>query len=981
MNPIPESGLTDSALLRMMQRLGLNSMRGRYLWGSAVFLVLLMVAALYGQHVVQQVSHQSDANSLQRQAARYQLQEVTNHIWVTQISLQGYMLTPDPQHRERVLNSLDRILVEVPLLADSPWITRDPINQQTARKLLNDLVRLRAEVERIMQTRVTPSLLYPAIPLMLDVMLPATIEFDTAATLAIEDAKLLINQTGQNEIYRNFSDARRAWQQLAGAFRNLVANRFGIFGDPEEGIRGQAHNIRLYMETIEANLQRLSHLQEKYTFELQEEESLNKMLQLLPQWRQAYKKVYAILTSDNWRTDVPLLRDSINPLFSDIWNNIRLLDKVLEAFTKEDITTLTHTADRLSNAIWLLMLVATFVVLFGYFVYHYSILRPISRVSAALKAEARGITGPVINSGTTRETSDLIDAFDLMRRQVHSRQQRLEAVFDYAAEGIITVDQNGSIESFNAAAERLFRHRAEEVLGLNIARLIPELDQVGVQLANLAQRAEQNTSSGETEHTALRKDRSVIDVSIKVSTIKLPEKLLYCILIADISERKAMLDHLTNLAQNDTLTGLSNRGFFQNELERVLHDVRRHPDQRCALLYIDLDNFKYVNDTLGHGAGDQLLIEVAELLQARTRKSDLLARFGGDEFTVLVYDAHTESIMQIAEEFRQLLADYTFRHDGRQIDIGCSIGVAIVDNHSQSTRALLAQADFACHLAKRGGRNRVHLFNPDNETDMGAMSREIGWSRRIKQALENNQFQLACQPVVRAEQNDIAFFEILLRLPGENGEYIAPSAFIPAAERFGLGGDIDRWVIDRALQLMALQRNKNPGLVFSVNLCASTLNDTGLCGYLDERLAHYDLTADCLIFEIPEHVATDQLAALQLLLKRLRGTGCRTALDDFGCGMSSFSYLQDLPIDMIKIDGRYIRDIVDNKVHQAMLQAFNDVAHAMNIETLAENVESEAVLECVRSLGVDYIQGFHLGQPDVSLPCAAASTVGSDAMN
>ena len=981
MNSLPDSGPADGAFFKLLQRLGLNSMRGRYLWGSAVFLILLMAAALYGQSVVRQVSYQSDSNSLQRQAARYQLQEITNQIWITQISLQGYMLTPEPRHRDQVLISLDRILVEVPLLADSPWIMRDNANQQIARKLLNDLVRLRAEVERIMQIRVTPSLLYPAIPLMLDVMLPATIEFDTAATLAIEDAKLLIHQSGQNEIYRNFSEARRAWQQLAGAFRNLVANRFGIFGDPETGIRGQAHNIRLYMETIEASLQKLVHLQEKHTFELQEEESLNKMLQLLPQWRHAYKKVYAILTSDNWRTDVPLLRDGINPLFSDTWNNIRLLDKELDAFSKEDISTLTHAADRLSNAIWLLMLLATFVVMFGYFVYHYSILRPTARVSAALKAEARGITGPVIKSGSTRETSDLIDAFDLMRRQVHSRQQRLEAVFDHAAEGIITVDQNGSIESFNAAAERLFRRRAEEVLGVNIAQLIPELDEVGTRLANLAKRSEQDAASGEAEHTALRKDHSVIDVSIKVSTIQLPDKLLYCIIIADISERKAMLSHLTHLAQNDTLTGLSNRGFFQSELERVLHDVRRHPDQHCALLYIDLDNFKYVNDTLGHSAGDQLLIEVAELLQARTRKSDLLARFGGDEFTVLVYDAHTDSIMQIAEEFRQLLADYSFRHDGRQVDIGCSIGVSVIDNNSQSTRDLLAQADLACHLAKRGGRNRVHLFNPDNETDMSAMSREIGWSRRIKQALEHNQFQLACQPVIRAGQNDVAFFEILLRLPGESGELIAPSAFIPAAERFGLGGDIDRWVIEQALQLMVLQRDRNPDLVFSINLCASTLNDTSLCDYVEGRLAHHGIPATSLVFEIPEHVATDQLAGLQALLERLRKTGCRTALDDFGCGMSSFSYLQDLPIDMIKIDGRYIRDIVENPVHQAMLRAFNDVAHTMNIKTLAENVESEAVQQCVTRLGVDYIQGFHLGKPDVSLPCATVSRICDTAIN
>jgi len=437
-----------------------------------------------------------------------------------------------------------------------------------------------------------------------------------------------------------------------------------------------------------------------------------------------------------------------------------------------------------------------------------------------------------------------------------------------------------------------------------------------------------------------------------------------------------MLEHLRAKTEHDDLTGIHNRSYFLDELARVVEHMRR-ADKVSTLLYIDLDNFKYVNDMLGHLAGDRLLIEVSELLRKRTRRSDLIARLGGDEFCMLLYDTRAEEAQSIAESFRKALAAYRFRQASEQVDVGCSIGVAMINTETRSAEEVLSRADFACLLAKRDGRNRVHIFDVKDELNVAALSLDMGWSRRIKDAIEHNRFVLAGQPIVDTRTLQTSTHEILIRLRDEHGILIKPSGFLPAAERFGLCADIDRWVIVNAIRMLAEQRRVSPGLHYSINLSGQTLSEPAVCDLIIHALRRYGLNPSALTFEVTETVAIANMALAETFLTKLREIGCSTALDDFGAGMSSFGYLRELPVDFVKIDGRFVRNLAGSVTDQAMVRAMNDIAHALGKKTIAEFVEDAVCFQLLREFGVDFAQGFHLGRPEV-IPASAHISSGSD---
>jgi diguanylate cyclase (GGDEF)-like protein/PAS domain S-box-containing protein len=572
-----------------------------------------------------------------------------------------------------------------------------------------------------------------------------------------------------------------------------------------------------------------------------------------------------------------------------------------------------------------------------------------------------------------RERVILLAEFEDMRKGVHSRQRRLETILDNAAEGIITFDRAGQIRSFNRAAERLFAYPEAEIVGKDLSFLIPPTDipdRRDGYLEHFMRSEIQRLLGHEGEVIGRQRDGTRFPLALKVSEIVLEDEPLYTALVADISERKALMEHLKNMAEHDGLTGLYNRTYFQQELDRVVERACRARES-SALLYIDLDNFKYVNDTLGHAAGDKLLVEVAGLLSHRARKGDLIVRLGGDEFTVLLYGVHADQVGAIAESFRQTLADYSFKHAGERVDIGCSIGVANIAPEVESASQVLSQADVACHLAKRGGRNRIHVFAAADESSVTGMSLDMGWSRRIREAIEHNRFVLACQPIVDARNGEIESFEILIRMLDDDNGMILPGGFLPSAERFGLSVDIDRWVIVNAIETLAEQRRTTPKLRYCLNLSGQTLTQPSVCDLILDRLKITGLDPAAITFEVTETVAIADMAVAETFLRRLQEIGCRTALDDFGSGMSSFAYLRDLPVDCVKIDGRFVKNIAANPIDQVMVKAMNEIAHALGKRTVAEFVENEDSLTLLKSFGVDYAQGYHLGRPDLILPCKA----------
>jgi diguanylate cyclase (GGDEF)-like protein/PAS domain S-box-containing protein len=702
------------------------------------------------------------------------------------------------------------------------------------------------------------------------------------------------------------------------------------------------------------------------------------MRRISQEWHDAYLAAAAIYSSERWRADVPLLRDTISPLFSRLWTGLNVLRGELESAAVTDMTSVTGIADRLSGTLWLISLITIALTAAGYLFFEHTVRRPIADVASALKSAALGMKAPRVQRTTTAETRGLIEAFDHMHSQVRSRQERLQTILDNTAEGIITFDAQGRIEGYNQAASRLFGWAEREVVGQNIGVLIQR--DIKAESNSYLNQLLNNDLDGlvgqEGEVLGQRKGGAAFPMAIKITGMWLDDKRLYIALVADNSERTAMIEHLRAQAERDGLTGIHNRGYFLDELARVVERAHR-ARQVSTLLYIDLDNFKYVNDTLGHLAGDRLLIEVSELLRKRARRSDLIARLGGDEFTMLLYDTRAEEAQSIAESFRKALAAYRFRQASEQVDVGCSIGVAMINAETRSAEEVLSRADFACHLAKRAGRNRVHIFDMQDEANVTALSLDMGWSRRIKDAIAHNRFVLASQPIVDTRSMQTTTHEILIRLRDEQGALIMPSGFLPAAERFGLSADIDRWVIVHAIRMLAEQRRETPGLRYSINLSGQTLSEPSICDLVILELQRADLNPSALTFEVTETVAIANMALAEALLGRLKQIGCTTALDDFGAGMSSFAYLRELPVDYVKIDGRFVRNMSINTTDQAMVRAMHDIAHALGKKTIAEFVEDENCFQLLRAYGVDYAQGFHFGRPEV-LPAAAENRPGAN---
>jgi diguanylate cyclase (GGDEF)-like protein len=422
---------------------------------------------------------------------------------------------------------------------------------------------------------------------------------------------------------------------------------------------------------------------------------------------------------------------------------------------------------------------------------------------------------------------------------------------------------------------------------------------------------------------------------------------------------------LSYQARHDMLTGLANRREIESRLEHALHDAHEN-DRHHVFCYMDLDQFKIVNDTCGHHAGDTLLRQLSLIMQRRVRETDTLARLGGDEFGLLLIDCTLDDARHMAQSLLDIVNEFRFVHNDKVFGVGISIGIAAIDRDTVSLENLLSASDSACFAAKDGGRNRIHVFVPEDH-ELARRRGEMQWVSRLTAALEKNLFVLYAQPILplAEEENGMRHVEILIR-KNQDGKIVPPMAFIPAAERFHMMGAIDRWVIRHAFEAyrnMLDRRGDTLRCVFSINLSGVSLSDPSLLAYIQDQLVLHGIPPTGICFEITETAAIVNLAHTVELIQTLRGIGCGFMLDDFGSGMSSFAYLKNLQVDFIKIDGAFVRDIASNPIDLAMVQSIHGIAQAMRIKTIAEFVEDERTVETLRAMGVHYGQGFHLGKP------------------
>jgi diguanylate cyclase (GGDEF)-like protein len=427
---------------------------------------------------------------------------------------------------------------------------------------------------------------------------------------------------------------------------------------------------------------------------------------------------------------------------------------------------------------------------------------------------------------------------------------------------------------------------------------------------------------------------------------------------AALSERDAKL---LKLANHDALTGLYNRRRFMEELSSEIEFLARNKN-RGALLFIDLDQFKYVNDTCGYPAGDRLIRQVAEQLKRSVGEEGIVARFGGDEFAVLASNASRRQSKSMAEMILEDMRHLSHVEGDNIFHIHCSIGITMINADKVTADDLVAQADIACREAKARGRNRLEFYRvSENETEQ--MAADVGWMRKLREAIDNDSFELRYQPIVKISTGQTTHHEVLLRLIGDNGKIIGPDAFLPAAVRFGLMAEIDTWMIENAIKALAEYRAGNPGLRFSINLSANAFEAENLTAFVDSQLKKYDVPAKSVIFEITESLAVRHLSHVEQQIAVLRELGCEVALDDFGTGYSSFSYIQQLSVDYIKIDGSFIKDLVNKRVDQKMVQLIGEIGREAGMKTIAEYVQSSECLALLGKLGIDYAQGYFIGRP------------------
>ena len=548
------------------------------------------------------------------------------------------------------------------------------------------------------------------------------------------------------------------------------------------------------------------------------------------------------------------------------------------------------------------------------------------------------------------------------RKQAEEARAHLAAIVESSGDAIVGQDLDGTIVSWNRGAERLYGYPAAEVVGKPISLLMTEDRSYELDAIPGRIRRGERVESLETVH----RDRNGhwIDVSLSMSPVIGPDGRVNGVaaIARDITERKEFEAQLQFLADHDVLTGLFNRRRFIDTLSHHIDLVNRY-GPGGAVLILDLDNFKEINDTLGHSAGDETIRAASAVLERRLRSSDVVARLGGDEFAVLLAQADERESRQVAAELLELLRQQPVFVAGRSVRVTASVGVALFEpGRRLDSEGLLASADLAMYEAKEAGRDQlvIHSAAPERE----ALNEErLSWSERVRSALANDGMSLFVQPIKDLRSGQISQWEALVRL-SEGGQLILPGAFLGAAERSGLVVELDRWVVARAIELIARQRQLGHDIRLEVNLSGRSVGDEELPTAIEAMIAEHGIDADRLIFEVTETAAIANMVEAREFAESLTHLGCRFALDDFGAGFGSFYYLKYLPLDFLKIDGDFIRKLKVSEVDQVLVRGMVEVARGLGLTTIAEFVEDGETLELLRDYGIDYAQGFHVGRPE-----------------
>lgn len=565
---------------------------------------------------------------------------------------------------------------------------------------------------------------------------------------------------------------------------------------------------------------------------------------------------------------------------------------------------------------------------------------------------------------------------NLSERMSEILQQRnfVTHILDTAQAIILTQNRNNEILMINPYGQEITGYSLQELKGRAFVMLLPEesAGRVGTHLAELV--------SGELAHLEEEcdircKDQGSLKVVWQHSRLKDEGEDAALILSVgmDITARKKAELRLAWLADHDPLTGLYNRRRFTQELNEAIAASRRYR-HAGALLFLDLDQFKYINDTSGHHAGDRLLQRLGELLPSILREVDVIGRLGGDEFAVILKQATADEAVQVAKKILTHICEIEFPVEERVHKLSASIGIALFPEHGINIEDLLARADLAMYQVKDSGRGNWYLLSSEDQSQR-LMRERVFWKQQIEHALKDNRFVLFVQPIFGIQSHTVSHYEVLLRMQGNDGELIGPTQFIEVAEHTGLIHSIDRMVMSEAIRYQALAMAQGSHITLTVNLSAHAFNNPNLLDELKHLLKETGLDPKQLIFEMTETAALADMVAAHRLMEAINDIGCQFALDDFGTGFSSFYYLKKLPFEFVKIDGSFINKLIERVDDQVLVKAMGEIAKAFGKKTIAEQVEDEQTLALLARYGIDYAQGYHVGRPMPIMEMLAARAV------
>ena len=824
----------------MLSRLGLISLRQRYLAAMLIVSLLLTIIAYFGWQYVR-TTNQEQLDQIQHRAeASDAIADVADQIHIIEINLLRYITLPSEANKIRINRAYQLYDAATSKLLDNKWVIGDKSLVDLIQAMVLDRRRLNTITDELLKVRSDEAKWFPAMTIMQDRMLQHNLQFMAALDFMINDINEDLRNPNKLEIYKLLNDIRHSWDMMVSEFRLFVSNSFGVFAnDPALGMQTRRSNIEIYSKRLDTLLNRLQQKDHVSQLDVLNRRSVTEMRQAFMSWKQAYTEVTNSFQQDVWRNDLLMLHKQVEPLLDKIQQRASSLQLELGVASAKDITHLTGVAKNLSDSVVYIAIGLSLIGLLGYIFFHRVILLPIATVARALKSEALSEKSEHgnLHLSEAKEIRDLTNAFDEMREQIYKRQS-----------------------------------------------------------------------------------------------------------------------HLDYLAHHDALTALPNRTLLRDRLGQAIARARRD-NKMVGLMFLDLDRFKQINDTLGHDVGDHLLRFVATRLAGCIRATDTVARLGGDEFGIVVENiGHADQIAVMAGKIlNSFTAPFLIKH--HELHTTTSIGIALGPNDDNDVESLIKDADLAMYHAKEQGRNNFKFYS----VEMAAqVEHHMVLETQLRQAMDNHEFILHYQPIVSLQTGQIIYTEALLRWQHPQRGLLSPMDFLPVLEDSGLIRPLTQWVVNQASLQYLRQNQAGFGQIrMAVNLSGLLLRNDVILDIVINTIEQTRIDPTGLLVEFTEDTLLEAMQDSKKALTSLHAMGVRIALDDFGTGQSSLSHLRRNPIDIVKIDRDFIRDIPGNQHDCELVDAIIAMAHKLHIKVVAEGVETQEQLEFLRWHKCDAIQGYY----------------------